>query len=421
MEQKIDQSPYNNQLLKRFLSYVEIDSSSDPYSQSSPSSAAQKNLSKKLVMDLYEIGMEHVTVDINGYIMATLPANTRSRVPAIGFIANYDTTPDIPSIGRNYRILDSYNGEEISLNELNPDLRLSPAEFPELGQYQGHTLVTSDGTSILGADGKAGLAEIITAMELLRNQNELKHGPIRIAFAPDEEIGRGSKHFDLDSFGAEWAYFMKASALGELQYESFNAAEAHITVRGRKSHTGFARGQMVNAGRLALEFLQLLPPEEIPELTSGNQGFFHLSEIDGSIDQAKLVVQVRDHDKGQFEARKKLLTHFIERMNEEYPEAFQLNLQDLYYNMLDAIEPHMHMVEAAARSMVAMGIKPLVRPIRGGNLSVDLSRQGLPCISLFTGGHNFNGPFEYISLNSMEKAVQVITRIASFTEKHHRN
>jgi tripeptide aminopeptidase len=214
---------------------------------------------------------------------------------------------------------------------------------------------------------------------------------------------------------------MKASALGELQYESFNAAEARITVRGRKSHTGFARGQMVNAGRLALEFLQLLPPEEIPEMTSGNEGFFHLSEIDGSIDQAKMLVQVRDHDKGQFEARKKLLSHFIDRMNEEYPDAFQLDIQDLYYNMLDAIEPHMHMVEAAARSMVAMGIKPLVRPIRGGNLSVDLSRQGLPCISLFTGGHNFNGPFEYISLDSMEKAVQVITRIASFTEKHHRN
>lgn len=411
-------------MLDRFLSYVRIDSSSDPYSNSSPSSASQKELSRKLVMDLYDVGMQNVTVDINGYIMATLPANSKRRVPTIGFLANYDTTPEIPSIGNNYRVVDEYDGTDIVLqegDEDHPPRLLSPLEFPELRQYSQQTLITSDGKSILGADGKAGIAEIITAMELLKNQDKIKHGPIRIAFAPDEQIGRGALNFDIETFGAEWAYSLQASGVGELQFESFNGAEARIRIKGRKSHSGFARGQMINASRLAFEYLQLLPADDIPELTSGNQGFFHLTEISGDVSEARINLQVRDHIDGQFVARKKLLRHFVDRMNEEFPQSFEIEIEDLFHNMVNKIKPHHnHIIEVAALSMVALGIKPLARPIRGGNLAVHLSQQGLPCVSIFTGGHNFHGPFEYISADSMVKSVQFLVKMASEIERKFR-
>lgn len=419
MEQISDQSTYKNKILSRFLGYVAIDSASDPRSEDSPSSQSQKELSRKLVMDLFDIGLQNVAVDSKGYITATLPSNSKHRVPTIGFIAHYDTTPDLPGIGSNYRIFKDYDGGELILDE-EEGIVLSPADFPQLLHNEGETVITTDGHSVLGVDGKAGIAEIVTALEYLSKESDGKHGPIRIALVPDEHIGRGARHFDIDTFGAEWAYSLQSQGLGVLQYESFYGAEARITVNGKKPPSDFSEGEMINASRLAYEYLQLLPADEIPELTEDDQGFFHLSGISGDISKSLIHIQVRDHDKGQFEARKKLLGHFVESMNAEYPGAFEIETKDLYPNMVETIEPHKEKVELAVLSMVALGIKPRVKPIRSENLAVELSREGLPCTALFTGGLNFNTTREFISLGNMEKAMSVLIKIATATEKKFR-
>ena len=408
-------------LLERFLQYVRIDTQSDPLSDTSPSTAKQKDLSKKLVMELYQLGLSDVTVDDFGYIMATLPSNTKKPVATIGFIAHYDTSPDFTATGVNPQLKRNYNGEDLLIND-EKNLWLRPSEFPELTQYKGQTLITTDGTTLLGADDKAGLAEIITALEYLIQHPEIKHGPIRIAFTPDEEIGRGASYFDLDRFGAEWAYTVDGGGIGELQYESFNAARATVEFQGRNIAPGIAKGQMINAVGLAHEFMSMLPADEIPEKTSGRQGFFHVTKILGDVEQARLNLIIRDHDDGHFVARKELLQYFVDRLNKEFKtEVCQLVLVDEYQNMKAEIEKNIHVVEIAARAMVESGIKPLNLPIRGGTDAVRLSFRGLPCPNLFTGGHNFHGPLEYIPYESMQKAVQVIVRIAEQTQKRFKS
>ena len=408
-------------LLERFLEYVRIDTQSDPLSDTSPSTSKQKDLSKKLVMELYQLGMSDVTVDDFGYIMATLPSNTKKPVATIGFIAHYDTSPDYTGAGVNPQIKENYNGEDLLINK-EKDLWLRPSDFPELSQYKGQTLITTDGTTLLGADDKAGLAEIITAMEYLIQHPEIKHGPIRIAFTPDEEIGRGANYFDIERFGAEWAYTVDGGGLGELQYESFNAARATVEFHGRKIDPGIAKGQMINALGLAQEFISMLPGDEIPEKTAGSEGFFHLTKLLGDVEQSRLHLLIRDHDNGHFVARKELLQYFADRLNKEYKtDVCKLALVDEYKNMKAEIEKNIHVVEIAARAMVESGIKPLNLPIRGGTDAVSLSFRGLPCPNLFTGGHNFHGPLEYIPYQSMQKAVQVIVRIAEQTQKRFKS
>jgi len=404
-------------LLERFLDYVKVDTQSDPRSNTTPSTAKQKDLAKKLVLEMHQIGLSDVTVDDFGYIMATLPANTKKPVATIGFIAHYDTSPDFTAAGVNPKVFKEYSGADLQINS-DKNLWLRVEEFPELEQYKGQTLITTDGTTLLGADDKAGIAEIMTAMEYLIKHPEIKHGPIRIAFTPDEEIGRGANFFDLERFGAEWAYTVDGGGLGELQYESFNAARAVIEFQGRNIDPGIAKGQMINALGLAHEFMGMLPAEEVPEVTAGTEGFFHMTKILGDVEKALLHLLIRDHDDGHFVARKELLQYFTDRINKENKGALcKLTIIDEYKNMKPEIEKHIHVVEIAARAMVEVGIKPLNLPIRGGTDAVSLSFRGLPCPNLFTGGHNFHGPYEYIPYESMEKAVQVIVRIAEQTQK----
>jgi tripeptide aminopeptidase len=404
-------------LLERFLDYVKVDTQSDPRSNTTPSTAKQKDLAKKLVLEMHQIGLSDVTVDDFGYIMATLPANSKKPVATIGFIAHYDTSPDFTATGVTPKVFKDYSGEDLQINS-DKNLWLRIEEFPELTQYKGQTLITTDGTTLLGADDKAGIAEIMTAMEYLIKHPEIKHGPIRIAFTPDEEIGRGANFFDLERFGAEWAYTVDGGGLGELQYESFNAARAVIEFQGRNIDPGIAKGQMINALGLAHEFMGMLPAEEVPEVTSGSEGFFHMTKMLGDVEKALLHLLIRDHDDGHFVARKELLQYFADRINKEHKgEHCKLTIIDEYKNMKPEIEKHIHVVEIAARAMVESGIKPLNLPIRGGTDAVSLSFRGLPCPNLFTGGHNFHGPYEYIPYESMEKAVQVIVRIAEQTQK----
>lgn len=404
-------------LLERFLDYVKVDTQSDPRSNTTPSTAKQKNLAEKLVQEMRQIGLSDITEDDFGYIMATLPANTNKPVATIGFIAHYDTSPDFTAEGVNPKVFKDYSGADLQINS-DKNLWLRVEEFPELEQYKGQTLITTDGTTLLGADDKAGIAEIMTAMEYLIKHPEIKHGPIRIAFTPDEEIGRGANFFDLERFGAEWAYTVDGGGLGELQYESFNAARAVIEFQGRNIDPGIAKGQMINALGLAHEFMGMLPAEEVPEVTSGSEGFFHMTKMLGDVEKALLHLLIRDHDDGHFVARKELLQYFADRINKDHNgEYCKLTIIDEYKNMKPEIEKHIHVVEIAARAMVESGIKPLNLPIRGGTDAVSLSFRGLPCPNLFTGGHNFHGPHEYIPYESMEKAVQVIVRIAEQTQK----
>lgn len=404
-------------LLERFLDYVKVDTQSDPRSNTTPSTAKQKDLAEKLVLEMHQIGLSDVTLDDFGYIMATLPANTKKPVATIGFIAHYDTSPDFTASGVNPKVFKDYSGADLQINS-DKNLWLRIEDFPELEQYKGQTLITTDGTTLLGADDKAGIAEIMTAMEYLIKHPEIKHGPVRIAFTPDEEIGRGANFFDLERFGAEWAYTVDGGGLGELQYESFNAARAVIEFQGRNIDPGIAKGQMINALGLAHEFMGMLPAEEVPEVTAGSEGFFHMTKILGDVEKALLHLLIRDHDDGHFVARKELLQYFTDRINKEHKGAHcKLTIIDEYKNMKPEIEKHIHVVEIAARAMVEVGIKPLNLPIRGGTDAVSLSFRGLPCPNLFTGGHNFHGPYEYIPFESMEKAVQVIVRIAEQTQK----
>ncbi|UOY05573.1 peptidase T [Muricauda sp. SCSIO 64092] len=402
-------------LLPRFLDYVAIDTQSDPRSKTTPSTKKQLVLAKKLVFELHQIGMQEVSIDENGYIMASLPSNLDKTVPTIGFIAHYDTTPDFTGFNVKPKIIEDYDGGDIVLHTTK-NIILSPDYFEELLHYKGQTLITTNGTTLLGADDKAGLSEIITAMEYLIKHPEIKHGNIRIAFTPDEEIGRGAHKFDVKKFGADWAYTIDGSQLGELEYENFNAASAKITFTGKSVHPGYAKGKMVNAIILANTFISLLPKRETPETTEDREGFFHVHDIKGSIESAQLELIIRDHDEEQFEARKELLSNIATKLNKQYREEFvTLEITDQYRNMREKIEPVFHIVEIAEEAMMQLGIEPLIKPIRGGTDGSQLSFMGLPCPNIFAGGHNFHGKYEYIPLESMEKAVDVIVKICELT------
>ena len=402
------------QLLPRFLEYVAIDTQSDPYSKNTPSTEKQLNLAKKLVTELHTLGMQDVSIDANGYIMATLPSNIEKEVPTIGFIAHMDTTPDFTGKNVSPQIIKAYDGEDIVLNK-GKNIILSPDYFPELLQYKGQTLITTDGTTLLGADDKAGVAEIITAMEYLREHPEIKHGEIRIAFTPDEEIGRGAHKFDVKKFGAEWAYTVDGSQIGELEFENFNAASATIKISGKSVHPGYAKNKMVNAIHIANEFLSLLPPHETPENTEGREGFFHVHKIKGEIEVAEIELIVRDHDREHFEARKQLLKDIVKKLSHKFGDYIDLNIENQYFNMREKVEPVFHIVEIAEEAMKSLNIEPIIKPIRGGTDGSQLSFMGLPCPNIFAGGHNFHGKYEYVPLESMQKAVQVIVKICELT------
>ncbi|WP_228235407.1 peptidase T [Allomuricauda sp. M10] len=401
-------------LLPRFLDYVTTDTQSDPYSKSTPSTEKQWNLAKKLVMELHQIGLQEVSIDENAYIMATLPSNMDKKVPTIGFISHMDTSPDFS--GKNVRpqIIENYGGNDIVLNK-SKNIVLSPNYFEDLLQYKGQTLITTDGTTLLGADDKAGVAEIVTAMEYLVQHPEIKHGKIRIAFTPDEEIGRGAHKFDVKKFGADWAYTMDGSQIGELEYENFNAAKANLTFTGKSVHPGYAKNKMVNAIGIANEFLSLLPPREVPEHTTGMEGFFHVHKIKGEIEKAEIELIIRDHDAVHFEARKELLQDIVAKLNQKYGDYASLVIEDQYRNMREKVEPVFHIVEIAEEAMKSLGIEPIIKPIRGGTDGSQLSFMGLPCPNIFAGGHNFHGKYEYIPLESMQKAVEVIVKICELT------
>ncbi|MCK0160294.1 peptidase T [Allomuricauda sp. F6463D] len=401
-------------LLPRFLEYVTIDTQSDPYSKTTPSTEKQWDLAKKLVLELHQIGMQEVSIDENAYIMATLPSNLDKKVPTIGFVSHFDTSPDFSGKNVKPQIIENYDGNDIVLNQLKK-ISLSPDYFEDLKAYEGQTLITTDGTTLLGADDKAGITEIITAMEYLINHPEIKHGKIRIAFTPDEEIGRGAHKFDVEKFGAEWAYTMDGSQVGELEYENFNAAKATVTITGKSVHPGYAKNKMVNAIGIANDFMTHLPPSEVPEHTTGREGFFHVHKIKGEIEKAEIELIIRDHDAVHFEARKDLLNDIKDKLNKKYGDFISLTIEDQYKNMREKVEPVFHIVEIAEEAMKSLQIEPIIKPIRGGTDGSQLSFMGLPCPNIFAGGHNFHGKYEYIPLESMEKAVMVIVKICELT------
>lgn len=401
-------------LLSRFLDYVVVDTQSDPNSKTTPSTKKQWDLAKKLVMELQQIGMQQVSIDENAYIMATLPSTIKKKVPTIGFISHFDTTPDYTGTNVKPQLIENYDGGTIVLNK-KKNIKLSPDYFEDLKQYEGQTLITTDGTTLLGADDKAGIAEIITAMEYLIEHPEIKHGEIRVAFTPDEEIGRGAHKFDVTKFAADWAYTIDGSQIGELEYENFNAAKATITIKGKSVHPGYAKNKMVNAIGIANEFMSLLPPREVPEHTEDREGFFHLHQISGDVEKAKLQLIIRDHDEGHFKARKQLLLDISDKINKKHADSVRIAIEDQYRNMKEKIDPMFHIIEIAEEAMLKVGIDPIIKPIRGGTDGSQLSFMGLPCPNIFAGGHNFHGNYEYIPLESMQKAVEAIVKICELT------
>ena len=397
-------------MIDRFISYVTIDTQSDPNSDSTPSTKKQWVLANKLVEELKQIGLEDVSIDANSYIMATLPSNIGKEVPVIGFISHFDTSPDFTGTNVNPRLIYNYDGKDILLNK-EKNIVLSPDYFDDLLLYKGQTLIVTDGTTLLGADDKAGITEIMTAMEYLIQHPEIKHGPIRIGFTPDEEIGRGAHKFDVKRFNAEWAYTIDGSQVGELEYENFNAAEAKVTATGKSVHPGYAKGKMVNAISLINEFMSLLPEKEVPEHTDGREGFFHINHLKGEIEKAELELIIRDHDKSLFESRKKMLKNIVHDLNERHGDYLSVEIKDQYFNMRQKIEPVFHVVDIAKEAMEELGIQPIIKPIRGGTDGSQLSYMGLPCPNIFAGGHNFHGKYEYVPVESMQKAVAVIVKI----------
>lgn len=399
----------------RFISYVTIDTESDPESNTTPSTAKQWDLANKLVEELTHIGLEDISIDENAYIMATLPSNIDNEVPTIGFISHFDTSPDFTGANVRPQIIENYDGKDIVLNK-SENIILSPDYFEDLKLYKGQTLVTTDGTTLLGADDKAGITEIVTAMEYLVQHPEIKHGKIRIGFTPDEEIGRGAHKFDVKKFGADWAYTMDGSEIGELEYENFNAAGAVVTVKGKIVHPGYAKGKMINSMYIAQDFINSLPRLETPEHTSGREGFFHLHTIKGDVEETQLQYIIRDHNKEHFEARKEVMKKLAAEINMQYKrEVIHIEIKDQYYNMREKIEPLMYIVDIAEEAMKSLNIKPLIKPIRGGTDGSQLSYMGLPCPNIFAGGHNFHGRYEYVPVESMIKAVEVIVKIAELT------
>ncbi|RTY87843.1 peptidase T [Flavobacterium sp. RSP15] len=406
-------------IIDRFISYVIIDTESDSNSETTPSTPKQWTLAHKLVDELKAIGMQDVTIDDKSYIMATLPSNVAHEVPIIGFISHFDTSPDFCGANVKPQIVRNYDGKDIVLNA-DKNIVLSPSYFKDLLQYKGQTLITTDGTTLLGADDKAGITEIVTAMEFLINNPEIRHGKIRIGFTPDEEIGRGAHHFDVDKFGAEWAYTMDGSQVGELEYENFNAAGAKITFKGKSVHPGYAKGKMINSMLIANDFINELPSGETPEETKGYEGFFHVHHITGSIEETVLELIIRDHNKKKFERRKELIEKIVRKINKKFAKQFGediviTEIKDQYYNMKEKVLPVKHIVDIAEKAMKEIGIKPLIKPIRGGTDGSQLSYKGLPCPNIFAGGHNFHGKYEYIPAESMQKAVEVIVKIAELT------
>ena len=397
-------------LIERFLTYVKFDTQSDELTNMTPSTPGQMVFAEFLKGELEGLGLSDITLDENGYLMATLPANIDRKVPTVGFIAHLDTSPDMSGKNVNPRIVKSYDGKEIVLNE-EKNIILSPQEFPELNHYVGEDLIVTDGMTLLGADDKAGIAEIVDAIAYLKDHPEIEHGKIRIAFNPDEEIGLGAHKFDVKHFGADFAYTMDGGAIGELEYENFNAASAKVIIKGRNVHPGSAKHKMINSIRVATQFIVMLPRWETPEHTEGYEGFYHLVGIQGSVEETVLNYIIRDHDRQRFESRKREIEHLVRKTNMEFPGSTTVEIKDQYYNMREKIEPVMHVIEIAERAMEEAGVTPKVQPIRGGTDGAQLSFKGLPCPNIFAGGENFHGRYEYVPVRSMEKASEVIVNI----------
>ncbi len=406
-------------IIDRFISYVTIDTESDANSPTTPSTKKQLVLAKLLVKELKAIGMKEVTIDKNGYVMATLPSNVNHDVPTIGFVSHYDTTPDFTGKDVKPQIINNYDGGDIVLNA-KENIVLSPSYFSDLLQYKGQTLITTNGLTLLGADDKAGITEIVTAMEFMIKNPQVKHGKIRICFTPDEEIGRGADLFDVDKFDAQWAYTMDGSQIGELEYENFNAAGVKITFKGKSVHPGYAKGKMINSMLIANDFINVLPKGETPQETKNYEGFFHVTQLSGSIEETKLELIIRDHDMKLFQNRKALVEKITAKFNKKFAKQFGediviTEIKDQYYNMKEKVVPVMFIVDLAEKAMKSLGIKPLIKPIRGGTDGCRLSYMGLPCPNIFAGGHNFHGKYEYVPVESMQKAVDVIVKISELT------
>ena len=397
-------------VVERFLNYVKFDTQSDELTNLTPSTPGQMIFAQALEKELKKMGLQNISLDENGYLMATLPSNIDKKVPTVGFIAHLDTSPDMSGRHVNPRIVENYDGGDIVLDEA-AGVVLSPSDFPELTDYKGQSLIVTDGKTLLGADDKAGIAEIIAAIEHLQNHPEIKHGDIRIAFNPDEEIGLGAHKFDVQRFGADWAYTMDGGAIGELEFENFNAASVKVSFKGRNVHPGYAKHKMINSIRIANQFCIMLPRWETPEHTEGYEGFYHLIGFEGTVEESKLTYIIRDHDRDRFERRKKELEHLTRKINHEYPGCASIEIKDQYYNMREKIEPVMHVVDIAKQAMENAGVKPKVQPIRGGTDGAQLSFKGLPCPNIFAGGLNFHGRYEFVPIPSMEKAADVIVEI----------
>ncbi len=400
-------------IIERFLKYVSFDTQSAEDSDTVPSTSKQLVFAKYLRDELKEEGFDDVEMDDNGYVYATLKSNMKKDVPTIGFISHYDTSPDCSGKDVKPRLIRNYDGNDI---ELSPGIISSTKKFPELLAHTGEDIIVTDGHTLLGADDKAGIAEIVQAMCWLRDHDEVKHGDIRMGFNPDEEIGMGAHHFDVDKFGCEWAYTMDGGDLGDLEFENFNAASAKVTIKGVSVHPGYAKGKMVNANRLAAEFAMMLPADETPETTEGYEGFYHLLGVESNIENAKLSYIIRDHDRERFESRKDFIVECVKKMNEKYGEGtVEADVKDQYYNMKEKIDPNMHVIDIVLKAMQDCGVPPKVEPIRGGTDGAQLSFKGLPCPNIFAGGVNFHGPYEFVSVQVMEKAVQVIINICKIT------
>lgn len=400
-------------IVERFINYTKFDTQSAEDSQTVPSTSKQLIFAKYLKEELEHEGLEDVEMDEKGYIYATLKANVKKEIPTIGFISHYDTSPDASGANIKARIVKNYDGKDIVLSE---GIISSPSKFPELKAHIGEDLIVTDGHTLLGADDKAGIAEIVQAMCYLRDHDEIKHGDIRIAFNPDEEIGMGAHHFDVEKFGCEWAYTMDGGDLGDLEYENFNAASAKIHIKGVSVHTGYAKGKMLNASRLACEFNAMIPDTELPETTEGYQGFYHLLGMETRTEEAKMSYLIRDHDREIFEKRKDFMEACAAKMNEKYGEdTVKITIKDQYYNMKEKIDPNMHVIDIVLQAMQETGVPPKVEPIRGGTDGAQLSFKGLPCPNIFAGGVNFHGPYEFVSIQVMEKAVDVIVKICEIT------
>lgn len=406
-------------VIERFLKYVTFDTQSDESTGVTPSTPKQMVFAKYLKEELEALGLEEITLDEQGYLYATLPANTDHEVPVIGFIAHMDTSPDMSGANVKPRIVKEYDGTDIVLSE-EDNIVLSPRQFPELLNHKGEDLIVTDGHTLLGADDKAGIAEIVAAMDYLKQHPEIKHGKIRVGFNPDEEIGLGAHKFDVEKFGCQWAYTMDGGELGELEFENFNAAAASVVVKGRNVHPGYAKNKMINSLRVANEFMALLPADETPETTEGYEGFYHLIGVSGDVEETKVNYIIRDHDRAKFEQRKENMLQWAAQLNAKYGEGtVTVNLRDQYYNMREKVEPLMHIIDIAFGAMKETGVEPIVRPIRGGTDGAQLSFKGLPCPNIFAGGLNFHGRYEFAPVPNIEKAMMVVVKIAELTAKRY--